>query len=207
MSGQIILGIESAIAGGSISIRSNDIEVGSWFGDESISRAEELLPNIDRLLRQNQIGLNDIDRIIVSIGPGSFTGIKVGLSTVFGFRAALGTRCLGISSLAALSLLGNGENIATAVPTGRGIICLQIFRDGTEAGPPSLINDAEFDEAYLKTSLSFVLHGSLYDPARFPNAVDGGWNIASHLCTAADSRFATDELRPLFVERKSSNIR
>ena len=118
MSDRIVLGIESAIAGGSACISNNDGEIDSWIGVGSVSRAEELLPNIDRLLRANSIGLKEIDRIIVSIGPGSFTGIKIGISTVLGLRAATGITCLGISTLKALSLIVG--DVDTVVSKRRG---------------------------------------------------------------------------------------
>ena len=206
MSDRIVLGIESAIAGGSACISNNDGEIDSWIGVGSVSRAEELLPNIDRLLRANSIGLKEIDRIIVSIGPGSFTGIKIGISPVLGLRSATGITCLGISTLKALSLIVGDVDAITAVPVGRGTICIQSFRNGEADTEPSLIDNSELVRFGSESDAKPVLHASLFDPERFPNAIDAGWNLASHLCAAADSKFASDDLRPLFVERKSSNI-
>ena len=205
MSGSIVLGIESAIAGGSICLTRNGAEIGSWVGDQSISKAEELLPNIDRLLRENSLGPHDIDRIIVSIGPGSFTGIKVGIATVLGLRASVGTTCLGINALQAISLSRDNGEVTVAVPVGRGTICIQSFTNGRPTSEPELLNEKELD-ALIDSESTPILHGSLYDPARFPGSVDAGWNIASHLSAAVDSPFAIPELRPLFVERKSANI-
>jgi len=206
LSDRLILGIESAIAGGSICISNNDGEIDSWVGEETVSRAENLLPNIDRLMRANSISLEVIDRIVVSIGPGSFTGIKIGISTVLGLRSALGVFCLGISTLEALPLSVGNVNAIAAVPVGRGTICIQSFHNGEADAEPSLIDESELDRISSETDAKLVLHGSLFDRERFPNAIDAGWNIASHLCTAAWSKFASDDLRPLFVERKSSNI-
>ena len=205
MTDRIVLGIESAIAGGSICITSNGREVDSWIGDQSISKAEKLLPNIDRLMRKNSISLKEIDRIIVSSGPGSFTGIKVGISTVLGLRTALGTTSLSISTLHALSSILDDDLIA-AVPVGRGTICIQSFRKGEADTEPILIDDGELVRISTESDFKVVLHGSLFDRERFPNAIDAGWNMASHLCSAVDSQFVSDDLSPLFVERKSSNI-
>jgi len=202
----IILAIESAIAGGSVCIANNDIEIASWVGEGTVSRAENLLPTIDRLLRANSISLKEIDRITVSIGPGSFTGIKVGISTALGLRAASGIRCLGISTLKALSLIVGDVDSITAVPVGRGTICFQSFAKGQPTSEPKLVDQAELIRISSDSRSKLILHGSLFDRERFPNAIDAGWNMALHLCSAVDSQFVSDDLSPLFVERKSSNI-
>jgi tRNA threonylcarbamoyladenosine biosynthesis protein TsaB len=201
LSDRIVLGIESAIAGGSISIRKNDAEVGSWIGDQSVSRAEELLPNIDLLLRSRSISLDAIERIIVSLGPGSFTGIKIGLATVLGLRAALGITCVGINALSSLALISTGRLITAAVPIGRGTVCVQAFSEKEAIGKPRLINAVELEQIYAGDGSQLVMHGSLFDADRFPGAMNAGWNIASHLCSAVDSPSVTTDLRPMFVER------
>ena len=185
MTDRIVLGIESAIAGGSISISKNDIEIGSWVGEESVSRAEELLPNIDRLLQQLSISLDAVDAIIVSLGPGSFTGIKVGLSTVLGLRAALGMTCVGISALSALAMISKDRSVTVAVPVGRGTICIQEFCENEAISKPKLIDEAELDRISVDAGSQLVLHGSLFDAGRFSGAIDAGWNIASHLCVGS----------------------
>jgi tRNA threonylcarbamoyl adenosine modification protein YeaZ len=201
LSDRIVLTIESAIAGGSISICKNDIEIGCWIGDQNVSRAEELLPNIDLLLRSRSISLDAIERIIVSLGPGSFTGIKIGLSTVLGLRTALGITCVGINALSALALISTGRLVTAAVPVGRGMICVQAFNENVAAGKPKLINEVELERIYADGGSRLLLHGSLFDADRFPDAANAGWNIASHLCSAVDSPFVTTDLRPMFVER------
>jgi tRNA threonylcarbamoyl adenosine modification protein YeaZ len=198
---RIILGIESAIAGGSISLWKNDIEIGSWIGKECVSRAEELLPNIDRLLNEVSIGVDTIDRIVVSLGPGSFTGIKVGLSTVLGLRASLGIKCVGISALSALAIISKTHSVTAAVPVGRGTICIQEFRENDAVSTPKLINETEWEQISFDGGSELVLHGSLFDADRFSSAIDAGWNVASHLCAAVDSPAVTTDLRPMFVER------
>ena len=206
MNDRIVLGIESAIGGGSLCMTNNGREIDSWVGNGNVSRAEDILPNIDRLARANSLDLRSVDRIIVSIGPGSFTGIKVGIATVLGLRASLRTTCVGISALEALSLITVDENAVTAVPMGRGGICVQSFRKQVPDTEPRLIYDRELVCIGIEAIGKLVLHGSLFDRERFPEAVDAGFNVASHLCAAIDSKFISNDIRPLFVDRKSSNI-
>ncbi len=69
---------------------------------ERVSRAATLLEDVDALLRQAGAQTRDVDALAVGIGPGSFTGVRIGLSTARGLALALGIPVAGISTLAAL---------------------------------------------------------------------------------------------------------
>ncbi len=60
---------------------------------------ETMLPLIDELLEKNKLDISKIDKFGVIIGPGSFTGIRVGISTIKAFRDALGVEARGINNL------------------------------------------------------------------------------------------------------------
>ena len=74
------LGIETAILGGSISLSVNGRAFTPSF---SVSRSETILASIQRSLVDANIELSQVDCIAVSIGPGSFTGIRTGIATAF----------------------------------------------------------------------------------------------------------------------------
>ena len=74
------------------------------------NHSESLMPLIDNLLKKTKISLNDIDLFAVDNGPGSFTGIRIGLSTVKAFCDALNKPCISVSSLEALSYISNSED-------------------------------------------------------------------------------------------------
>jgi len=76
-----------------------------------------------------------LDRIGVTVGPGSFTGLRVGLAFAKGLGLALGRPCVGIGSLEALAYERSGLVIALA-DARRGQAYWQAFRDGLEATPP-----------------------------------------------------------------------
>src|SRR5206468_11901003 len=133
------------------------------------------------------------------IGPGSFTGIKVGISTVMGLRAAVGMTCVGISSLDALSLTVVDKDVTVVLPVGLGTICIRSYSNNAAISEPRLIDESELLRISSESDSALILHGSLFDRERFPTAIDGGWNMASYLCASADSKFASDQLRPLFV--------
>lgn len=62
-----------------------------------------LVPTIDRLFAETKLSLSDLSCLAVSIGPGSFTGLRVGLSTLMGFRMALGLPIVEVPTLEALA--------------------------------------------------------------------------------------------------------
>lgn len=76
-------------------------------GDEVLgerwSRAQTLLEDVDALLRQAGAHPSDIDQLAVGIGPGSFTGVRIGLAVARGLALSLGVEGAGVSTLAALA--------------------------------------------------------------------------------------------------------
>ena len=70
---------------------------------ERASRASTLLEDVDALLRQGGAHPRDLDALAVGVGPGSFTGLRVGLATARGLALALDLEGAGVSTLAALA--------------------------------------------------------------------------------------------------------
>jgi tRNA threonylcarbamoyladenosine biosynthesis protein TsaB len=70
---------------------------------ERVSRAVTLLEDVDALLRQGGAHQKDLDALAVGIGPGSFTGVRVGLATARGLALALDVPVAGVSTLDALA--------------------------------------------------------------------------------------------------------
>lgn len=87
-------------------------EVGSVLDEEIVSSknryCELLLPSLASLLERCRIEIQDIDCFAAAIGPGSFTGIRIGLSTMKAFAFAYQKKVIGISTLEAMSLAGWG---------------------------------------------------------------------------------------------------
>jgi tRNA threonylcarbamoyladenosine biosynthesis protein TsaB len=78
------------------------VDDGEVLGERS-SRAQTLLEDVDALLRQGGARPTDVDALAVGVGPGSFTGVRVGLATARGLALALGVPVAGVSTLAALA--------------------------------------------------------------------------------------------------------
>ena len=78
------------------------VEDGEVLG-ERVSRAQTLLEDVDALLRQAGARPSDLDRLAVGLGPGSFTGVRIGLAVARGLALSLDLPGAGISTLAALA--------------------------------------------------------------------------------------------------------
>jgi tRNA threonylcarbamoyladenosine biosynthesis protein TsaB len=70
---------------------------------ERVSRAQTLLEDVDALLRQAGSHPTDLDRLAVGLGPGSFTGVRIGLAVARGLALSLELPGVGVSTLAALA--------------------------------------------------------------------------------------------------------
>jgi tRNA threonylcarbamoyladenosine biosynthesis protein TsaB len=70
---------------------------------ERASRAQTLLEDVDALLRQGGAHPRDLDALAIGVGPGSFTGVRIGLATARGLALALDLRGAGVSTLDALA--------------------------------------------------------------------------------------------------------
>lgn len=87
-------------------------------------------------------GFEGLDRIGVTVGPGSFTGLRVGLAFAQGLGAALDLPVVGISTLAALARTADAGEGATAavIDARRGQVYFQIFQDGAPACEPEALS-------------------------------------------------------------------
>jgi tRNA threonylcarbamoyl adenosine modification protein YeaZ len=162
----------------------NGTETTLWNGTSSVSRAEELLSSIDRLLRDAGADKRQIGLIAVSAGPGSFTGIRIGIATALGLKAGLGIPMASASALRAMASMQPVEGrCLAALPVGRDAVCIQTFQiDGLEIielDQPHTIRKQDLRTNTDGTGDVCIAHSSLYellDPAR---TIDAGENIAS----------------------------
>lgn len=101
--------------------------------DNGLTHSETLMPIIKNILAEINLNLSDIDLIVCDKGPGSFTGIRIGVATAKAFSDSLNIQTIGISSLEALAY--NVQN--------DGVICslIDAKNDNVYAGVFEKIND------------------------------------------------------------------
>jgi len=101
--GMIILAVDTTTFTGSVALLKETNLIAEVNIDSSSNYSERLLPAVDFLLKTNKLSIQDIDGFAVAVGPGSFTGIRIGLSTVKSFSFASGKPVAGVSTLKALA--------------------------------------------------------------------------------------------------------
>jgi len=98
---------------------------------------ERLAPMLAEAMEAAGAGFEDLDRIGVTVGPGSFTGLRVGLAFAKGLAIARGIPCVGIGALEALAASAGVQGpVLAAIDARREQLYLQMFKDGRPAEPP-----------------------------------------------------------------------
>jgi len=125
----LILAIETATRAGSVSLARGEEILSTVNGDASSSHSTDLLENVEKVLRSGGVKLDDIDFFAAAKGPGSFTGLRIGLATIKSFAVCTGRRCAGVSTLAAIAYAAGASNRNTValLPAGRGEVFAQMF--------------------------------------------------------------------------------
>lgn len=98
-----ILALDSSAKAASVAIIEDGFIVGEFFINTKLTHSQTLVPMVDDLLKRTECNIKDIDAFAVSTGPGSFTGIRIGISAIKGMAMALEKPCIGVSSLEALA--------------------------------------------------------------------------------------------------------
>ena len=108
------------------------------------NHSEHLDPLIDEILKENQLTLKDIDRFAVAIGPGSHTGLRIGITTVKMFASVLNKEVVGISTLQALAKSVKEDAL---VITGLDARNNNYFAAGYKSGdiPDNVIPDGHYN--------------------------------------------------------------
>jgi tRNA threonylcarbamoyladenosine biosynthesis protein TsaB len=130
-----VLAIDTALAACSVAL----LEIDSFYAvvSEPMERghAENLAPMVQEVMGGTDLRFTDLDRIAVTVGPGSFTGVRVGLSFARGLALALGRPCVGVSTLEALA--GQGAGVRGGAIAAAGEVFLGLWRDGAALVAPA----------------------------------------------------------------------
>ena len=166
--------------------------------------AEHLIGIVDRALDQAGVQLSDVERVAVTIGPGSFTGIRVGVAAARGFALSLGVPAVGITTLAVMAEAERerspGRQVLAAMDAKRNEIYLQAFdADGTPLDEARAV--AVEDAQAFAASFDGVVTGSA-TPLLRPDATGEHANhfpisIVARLAAAADP--SSGKPKPLYL--------
>lgn len=104
-----ILAIECSAGPASVAIVEDNKIIGSSFINVKLTHSQTLLPMVSDLLKASSLDIGEIDGIAIAAGPGSFTGIRIGISAAKGIAAAKKLPCAPVSTLGAMAELFRGQ--------------------------------------------------------------------------------------------------
>ena len=225
MSEPLILSVETATLSGSVAITRGRELLGVVSGDPKVSHSNTLLADIDKLLAETRISLADVDVFAVATGPGSFTGLRIGIATIKALSATLDRPSIGIPTLEAVALAsGISENSVALLPAGRGEVFTQSFSvtgentvtpfdEAAHIPPARLIEKYGHLETVTWCGEGAIVHRQLIEQ----HASGKNWrvappdpNLATHVAKLALSKTQFDDaysLRAIYVRPADAQLK
>jgi len=169
-----LLAIESALTGCSVAIAKGEKILAFGKDDKLSGQAASLVPLIEKVMREAGLTFGELQKIIVTCGPGSFTGIRIGLATAqaLGFASGVKVQCLTTLAAAAVRAhrkYADASRILAQLPAGKGELYTQVFEHLRAESEPALLTP-EAAEALGKTCHAVA--------AEAPDARDVAWLAA-----------------------------
>lgn len=196
----LILSIETATLGGSVCVSAGDRLLATTCGDPKLSHSNTLLGDINRCLELANAEVHDVKAFAAASGPGSFTGLRIGLATIKALAATLKRPCIGVPTLQAIAhSAGASDFTVSLLPAGRGEVFVQLLSVRDEVSgldeaahlPPARAVERYINRPALKwVGPGTTTHRELIELAarersidfrvvdiREPEALDDGWQL------------------------------
>lgn len=198
----LILAADTSLPILSVALLDDDVLIGALALEGKGSRNEKLLPAVDWLLTESGVARASLDLLAVTRGPGSFTGVRIGLATMQGLAMALNRPTCAMSTHEAVALgSSSAPTLVVIDDAGRGEHYVSRFENGEEIVPPRL---ATAEEA------ASLRHGAdVIDLARFTqqgNVAIACARRARHIATAAQLDRYTG-VSPIYVRLAEAEVK
>ncbi len=168
------------------------------------SRNEKLLPSVDWLLSEAGVARNELGLLVVTRGPGSFTGVRVGLATVQGLSVALEIPICAMSTHEAFaeSVREDGHSVLIQGDAGRGEFYVSAFIHDDEVLVPSLMNRDDVGALHERFDRHLVIDERLESI----NVAMSAARRAARLCSAGVlARYAA--ATPIYVRLAEAEVK
>jgi tRNA threonylcarbamoyladenosine biosynthesis protein TsaB len=152
-----VLGIETSGTRGGVALAEDDSVRGVRLFEKGMVHGRDVAPSIRSLCAEHGVAPGAIDLIACDVGPGSYTGIRVGLAAAKGLALALGKPVLGVASLDALAEAARGlaRRLCPAIDARWGQIYGALYEDGRRATEYLAEKPAAFAARVPKDALIF----------------------------------------------------
>ena len=163
MAPMLVLAADASLPILSVALVRDEVLIGAMALEGRGSRNEKLLPAIDFLLAENQIDRRELDLFAVTRGPGSFTGVRIGLATLQGLALVLGRPVCAMSTHEAIA--HGRPRAAIWDDAGRGEFYASRYENGDEVIAPRLASAADAEAinsgAEVVTVNDFLQHDNV----------------------------------------------
>ncbi len=129
-----LLGIDSSSGAGSCALWEDGALIAENYLHNKLTHSQTLMPMVEQLLQNARVAPTEIDGFAVTIGPGSFTGIRIGIGTVKGMAFGTERPCYGLSTL---EVLGYGQTVH------KGIVCATMDARRQQVYTASFLSDGQ----------------------------------------------------------------
>jgi tRNA threonylcarbamoyladenosine biosynthesis protein TsaB len=213
----IVLGFDTATAATAVGLRLADGSVVQALDDpgpgERPGHATRLLPLASTLLERSGLSWAQVERVAVGVGPGRFTGLRVGIATARGLAQSLGSELAGVPSLQALALAALGQREGDDEGQRQrggaiGVIALidarheEVFAAAYAPAPPADGRDARATPTWLVVPRALAPEelGGVIEEARAANEQAGGAPVAGWIGVGDGAALCRAQLAALDVE-------
>jgi tRNA threonylcarbamoyladenosine biosynthesis protein TsaB len=206
----LVLGLDTCLSSCSVAVLDGERVLASAREVMARGHQERLAPMTREVMAEAGLAFESVDRIAVTVGPGSFTGLRVGIAFAKGLALALGRPAVGIGTLEALAAEASGLVFA-AIDARRGQLYLQAFEDGLALMAPDALTAevAAARLAELSQGRPFTLVGSgaalLADFAPTAPVVAAEGADARHVARLAALR-EPGPLKPLYLRAPDAKL-
>ena len=142
-----LLAVDTALGACSVAVPRDGAILAHHAEPMARGHAEALAPMVQQAMQDAGIAFGDLDRLAVTVGPGTFTGQRVGLAFMRGLRLALKTPLTGVTTLAAMAAATQASRAAAIHDARRGEAYLLLWQDGRTVLEPMV---AAFDDVLAR---------------------------------------------------------
>lgn len=142
----LTLALDTATRSGSVALLEQDRIIGArYFHPPKLEHSRRLFVEVDDLLRSSGRQAESLDGVAVSVGPGSYTGLRIGLSAAKGLCLASGAALVTVSTMDAIAtgLPYSADTVCTIVGSRSGEVCWALYE--TADGHPTVVSASRID--------------------------------------------------------------
>jgi universal bacterial protein YeaZ len=202
----LILAIDTTALTASAAVTDDEKLIGLYTLNTSLTHSETMLPMVENLLHNSKISIKDIDKFACSAGPGSFTGVRIGISVIKGLAFGKDKPCVGVSTLEALAYNLNGFDgiICPVMDARRSQVYNALFRNGERLCEDRLITVDELYEDIKKYDEKIYYTGDGYKLIHYNETItpeilkyQNAYSVAQ--CASKEKCVTDIELSPVYL--------